>query len=224
MRFERNTGRIVFLFSLTGIFVFVILYVLAAFRYPGGSYADPLHNGFSFWNNYLCDLLDTYTIGGQLNAARIYARLALLILCVSLIILWFHLPKLFPFKNNNQLLMRISGIAALVVILFLAAGNHDVVVRIAGVFGFIAFISAFIELYRAKFYFLLILGIFCLVIFFINYYIYETGIYIGMLPVIQKVTFVSFICWFLMLNIALYQRLKSKTGNNVIEGQNHSGG
>lgn len=209
--------KTIFLFPLIGIATFVILYILAALNYPGGSYADPNHNGFSFWNNYLCDLLDTYTIGGELNPARTYSRLALLILCISLIILWFHLPKLFPFKNRNQFIMRVTGIGSLVITLFLAAGNHDVIVRIAGLFGVIALITVFIELYKAKYYPLLILGFFCLIIFFINYYIYETGVYIKMLPVIQKVTFVSFISWFLMLDFSLYQRLKSKVNNREVE-------
>lgn len=217
MKFGITKRRTIFLFPLIGMATFVLLYILAALNYPGGSYADPNHSGFSFWNNYLCDLLDTYTIGGELNAARNHARFALLILCVSLIILWFHLPKLFPFKSKNQFVMRVMGIGAFVITLFLAAGNHDVIVRIAGVFGIIALISVFIELYKAKYYSFLILGVFCLIIFFINYYIYETGIYIKMLPVVQKVTFVSFISWFLILNISLYQRLESKASNSAIK-------
>lgn len=197
------------LLPLWGMAAFIFLYVLAALNYPGGSYADPDHTKFSFWNNYLCDLLDTYTIGGVLNSSRVFARLALLVLCLSLMLLWYQLPKLFTVRNKNQRIIQISGTTSLAITLLLSTGNHDLVVRIAGVLGVIAMVFTFIELCRAKFYTLFILGLFCLIIFFINYYIYETGIFIETLPVIQKITFAGFIYWFLLLNISLYRKQNS---------------
>ncbi len=200
-------GRgIIWLLPTLGMGVFVVLYVLAALAYPGGSYANPNHDAFSFWNNYLCDLLDTYTIGGHLNSARVFARLGLLVLCVSLSFLWYLMPKLFENKSNNQRVMQISGITSLLLTLFLSDNNHDIVVRIAGVFGVIALLSLFVELHKAKLKSLLFFGFFCLAIFFVNYYIYETGIYISSLPVIQKITFVGFISWFLLLNVLIYRK------------------
>ena len=204
-------GRIIWLLPTWGMGVFILLYILAAFSYPGGSYANPTHDAFSFWNNYLCDLLDTYTIGGHLNSARLFARLGLLVLCVSLSFLWYLMPKLFATKSNNQRVMQISGIASLLLTLFLSDNNHDVVVRIAGVFGVIALISLFVELHKAKHKALLWFGICCLAIFFINYYIYETGIYITSLPVIQKITFLGFITWFLLLNVLIYRKQTERT-------------
>ncbi|NAY91336.1 hypothetical protein GTQ34_05335 [Muricauda sp. JGD-17] len=201
-----HNRNIVLLFPVFGMILFVLLYILAALAYPGGSYTNPNHDAFSFWNNYLCDLLDTYTVSGVLNSGRIFARLALLVLCLSLILLWYHLPKLFSSKNKYHRIMQISGIISLGITLLLSDGNHDLIVRIAGVFGVIALLATFVELFKAKFYFLFSLGIFCLIIFFINYYIYETGVYIGILPIIQKVTFAGFICWFLLLNILLYRK------------------
>ena len=45
----------ILLLPLFGMLLFVLLYVLAALDYPGGSWILPEQNGFSFWNNYLCD-------------------------------------------------------------------------------------------------------------------------------------------------------------------------
>ena len=91
----------VLLITLAGMGIFVVLYVLAAINYPGGSWMVLDQEGFSFWNNYLCDLLDLYAINGDLNPARFFARGSLGVLCVSLILLWYYLPGLFSNKSKK---------------------------------------------------------------------------------------------------------------------------
>ena len=65
---------VLLLLPYAGMAIFVILYVIAALEYPGGSYAEPNVEGFSFWHNYLCDLLDKRAINGSINTARYHAR------------------------------------------------------------------------------------------------------------------------------------------------------
>ncbi|MBT8302025.1 MAG: hypothetical protein KJO63_11870 [Maribacter sp.] len=199
----------VLLLPLIGMLLFVLFYILAALKYPGGSWMMPHQDGFSFWNNYLCDLLDYNAINGELNTARYFARTSLIVLCLSLVVLWYYLPNLFKGKNININIMWLSGIAALVATSFLSSGAHDRTVRIAGFFAVIAFLTCFIELFKAKHIKLFFIGIGCLIIFLVNYYIYETGLYIRLLPVIQKITFLCFIIWFIMLDVMLYRKLKN---------------
>jgi len=198
----------VLLLPLVGMGLFVFLYILAAINYPGGSWNFTDQNGFSFRHNYLCDLLDHYAINGELNTARFFAQAALGALCISIILLWFFLPILFSTKSTNLIIMRWFGVLSLITTLSLASGTHDIIVRIAGVFGAIALIIFFVELYKIQHYKLLMLGIFCLIIFCANYYIYEIGSYIKLLPVLQKITFICFILWFVLLDILLYRKLK----------------
>ncbi|WP_190811001.1 hypothetical protein [Flagellimonas sp. S3867] len=211
MKLILRNQSIPILLPLVGMGLFILLYVVAAMHYPGGSWANPAQIGFSYWNNYLCDLLDTYTILGVLNPARIYARVALLILCTSLMLLWYNLPKLFYHNNSNTNIMRSLGIISLGVTLLLGSESHDIIIRIAGVFGVVALILLFVNFFRAKYHALFGLGIYCLLIFFLNYYIYETGVLIHLLPIIQKITFLSFILWFAFLNISLYKVSKPET-------------
>ncbi|NHF59681.1 hypothetical protein FK220_010035 [Flavobacteriaceae bacterium TP-CH-4] len=196
------------LLPLFGMGLFVLLYVIAALKYPGGSWVKPNQEGFSFWYNYLCDLLDYNAINGEMNVARIYARAALGVLCISLLFLWYHLPRLFSKKSLNLQIMLVAGIASLITTMLLASDTHDVTVRIAGLFGVVAFISCFVELFKAGYFRLFALGIICLIVFLVNYYIYETGLLLNALPVIQKITFVLFICWFVLLNLLLFKKLK----------------
>ena len=210
MDFDSRTPKPqVLLLPVAGMGLFLFFYILAAMNYPGGSYALPNQKGFSFWNNYLCDLLDSYAINGEPNSSRSFAALALLILCISLILLWFYLPRLFPVKSINQRIMCVAGIASLGVVFLLPFGEHDVIVKIAGCIGVLALITSFVELYKIGYYKLLLWGIFCLIIFLVNYYVYETGSFIHALPVIQKITFLGCISWFILLDISIYKKLKS---------------
>lgn len=205
----------ILLLPIFGMGIFMFFYIIAATKYPGGSWALPNENGFSFWNNYLCDLLDDFAVNGEVNTARVLARAALGSICLSLILLWFYLPNLFLIKSSNLIVMWFSGLLALVTTLLLASGTHDVIVRIAGVFGVIALTTSCIEFYKAKFYKLLILGVICLIIFLINYIIYETNVYIRRLPMIQKITFSSFIFWFVCITRSLYQKARSFDKNKL---------
>jgi hypothetical protein len=198
----------VLLLPLVGMGLFILLYLLAALNYPGGSWIILEQKGFSFWNNYLCDLLDHYAINGELNPARHFARASLGMLCASLILLWYYLPGLFSVKSSNLTIMWVTGIISLVITLFLASGTHDITVRIAGIFAVIAFITCFVELYKARYFKLVMFGVACLLIFLANYYIYETGEFLHTLPTIQKITFVSYIIWFVFLDLVLYRKLK----------------
>ncbi|WNH10313.1 hypothetical protein [Thalassobellus suaedae] len=192
---------------IVGMLVFVIFYVIAIMQYSGGSYVYPNQAGFNFKTNYLCDLLNVQTINGLQNTARTYARLALATLCFSLILLWIYLPKLFTVKSKAQKIMRTAGILAMTITLFLASDVHDIVLRIAGVFGTIALIIAIVELYIDRYTLLFVLGIICLILFLTNYYIYETELLLDTLPLIQKITFIFCIFWFMLLNRALYKKL-----------------
>ena len=192
------------LIPFIGMFLFIGFYILSAFLYPGGSYKDPNNTVFSFTNNYLCDLLDTYAINGELNIASTMARIAFGILCFTMIYIWIQIPRLFSKKHVNHHIISILGVLSMITALFLAAGIHDTIVYIAGIFGLLALLLTFVELYKHGFFYFLGLGICCFVLISINYIIYATGFAIDTLPFIQKITFIACISWFLMLMLVSY--------------------
>ena len=160
-------------------------------------------------NNYLCDLLDSTTFNGSPNPSKDLACLALFLLCSCLTVLWYYLPKLFKRKGVHLAIIRVAGISAMIITLFLSSNSHDLVIYIAGLIGLLAMITTIIALYKEGYQELFALGIFCLAIFILNYYIYESGQLITVLPAIQKITFVSFIGWFALLNISLYRKMRT---------------
>jgi hypothetical protein len=78
---KRDMGLLAPLF---GTIVFVCLYLLAAAYYPGGSQADPNAKGFSWLNNYWCNLLNENAMNGQHNSARPMAVTAMAVLGLTL--------------------------------------------------------------------------------------------------------------------------------------------
>jgi hypothetical protein len=60
MRFNRK----ILLLPPVGILIFILLYIVAAFFYPGGSEFDTHSDGFSWKHNYWCNLLNELAIKG----------------------------------------------------------------------------------------------------------------------------------------------------------------
>jgi len=194
--------------------LFLVFYIIAAVKYPGGSYADPTNEGFSILNNYLCDLLDNQAIIGVENAASTYARISLAFLCLSIIIIWAILPKLFSIKSIFHPIIQIAGISSMLVTVLLRDGMHDPILRIAGLLGSIALIATFIELYKNEYFKLLAAGIICMTLVATNFYIYETGYFILQLPIIQKITFACCIGWFLTMMLLIIFKMQNEVLEN----------
>jgi hypothetical protein len=54
---------------LVGLFGFLVLAVLGALAYPGGTYCEPSARVYRFWDNFLCDVTSEITRRGEDNAA-----------------------------------------------------------------------------------------------------------------------------------------------------------
>src|SRR5215471_13752953 len=76
-----------------GALLFVVLYIIAADSYPGGSQADKNSVGFSWINNYWCNLLNDNAVNGQHNPAKPVAMAGMLVLCVTLSFFWYIFPQ-----------------------------------------------------------------------------------------------------------------------------------
>ena len=89
----QQTNKTKNVFILTPIFgtvLFVVLYIIAAVLYPGGSQVDKNSVGFSWLNNYWCNLLNENAINGQHNPAKPVALAGMFILCLTLTFFGFY--------------------------------------------------------------------------------------------------------------------------------------
>jgi hypothetical protein len=197
-----------FLLPIAGFCLFIILYFIAATLYPGGSEVNRLAKGFSWKHNYWCDLLETHAGNGELNTARQIAIIAMAVLCLSLGLFWYFVPRLFTFKTFTNRIIQCTGILSMAVLVLLQADFHDIIINMAGLSGIIAITGTLIGLYKNHSYMLFLFGLICLFLFFLNNYIYYSKQLIWHLPVIQKISFFLFLLWFSLIAIQLFKKHK----------------
>jgi hypothetical protein len=113
-----KTKRLWVLTALFGTLVFFCLYTVATLFYPGGSQVDKNSKGFSWVNNYWCNLLNENAMNGQHNPARPIAVTAMFVLCLSLSFFWYHLPLSYNFGKFTRLVIQLSGISAMTIASF----------------------------------------------------------------------------------------------------------
>ena len=196
------------LIPFIGSFLFLILYVLAALLYPGGSGTDKTAIGYNWANNYWCNLLSEKAINGQVNAARPVAITAMFVLCLSLSTFWILFPALTQLKKYNSLLIQVAGtVCMLTSFLLLTPIDHDLAVNTSSVFGLIAMTGILIALYQLKWKWLFAFGLFDLLLVALNNYLYHSK-EMNYLPIVQKFSFLAFLIWFSFISINLNQQSK----------------
>ena len=212
MKNKPGIKKLVVLFPIGGTVVFVGLYIIATFYYPGGSQHDPTSHGFSWAHNYWCNLLNEIAINGTYNPARPFALAAMLVLCISLAIFWYQFPIITSLYKPLRLLMQIAGSLSMITGFFLFTSQHDFLVNIASLFGLIATAITLFRMYQLKWTRLFRLGIFNAGLVLLNNILYYGNGLRTYLPVVQKITFLFFLCWICLSCIQLYREQGKKAG------------
>lgn len=191
-----------------GGFIFILLYLIAASYYPGGSSIDPRSKGFSWENNYWCNLLNDRAINGQINHGQPIALTAMFILCFSLSAFWIQFPAFTPLPTYFKQLIRISGLLAMSIgALLFTKLDHDLITNLASFFGLLALSGTIMGLYKNGWKHLFYVGLFNIVLIALNNYLYYSESLRLYLPVVQKLTFLSFLIWIGWINLKMQKIL-----------------
>ena len=187
---------------IAGILLFVTLYILAALQYPGGSQANPVSKGFSWMDNYFCNLLNQTAINGHPNKGQPIAIASLMVLALSLALFWWNFPKFLPLNKIQSQIIRLSGVGSMMIACLLFTNiNHDLITNTASLFGLIAILIAMWVLYQNKRMFIFVFGLFNLLLVIVNNWFYYDPSLIKYLPLIQKISFASFLVWVCCINL-----------------------
>lgn len=208
---ESNINRYRVLAPIAGVLLFVILYIIAAFLYPGGSQFDKTAKGFSWMNNYWCNLLNDKALNGQYNSAKPVAMAAMYIICLTLALFWYLFAGITNFSKYGRVAIRLSGIVCMTIALFIFTRYHDIIINIAGIAGLFALVGTFVGLYKNKWYSLFGLGLFNILLIALNNFLYYSDGFLKYLPVVQKITFFFFLLWICLMDINLYRRVSITT-------------
>ena len=181
--------------TIAGMGVYLVVFTIAAMDYPGGSVNIPNDLGDSFFNNFLCDVMNPITPTGVDNHARPLAIVSHLILSLTMISFFYMLPEIFSFKNRNTKLVRGFGMLTMTVFIFMYTEYHDTIVTVTAVLGTIALVPFFIELKKYPIVSMKHLARICFALSVVVFFIFVSKIGFYYLPVVQKMAFVLEACW-----------------------------
>ena len=193
-----------------GSLLFICLYIVAAFLYPGGSETNKTAIGYSLTNNYWCNLLYKKGINGEHNTGQPFAAAGMFVMCLALSSFWLVFPIQMALKKYHRLLIQIPGVAAMACsFLLLSDLDHDLVVNTSSSLGFIAITGTIVAVYKVKWYKLFVFGLFNIMLVALNNYLYHSK-QMMYLPVVQKITFLSFLVWVCLITFNLYYNIADR--------------
>ncbi len=195
--------------TTTGIVFYFILYGVSASRYPGGNQIDHQEAGFSWAQNYGCNLFNEQALNGQINPARPFAILANLILCVAIAWFFVRYGSKHPVSKKWSRITQIAGVFSMFFASILFTRFHDITSILSGIFGVIALWGVYMGLQKDQQYSLIRYGFICFILIAVNNAIYfsEKGIYY--LPVIQKITLVVILSWVVLVENGMATSIKN---------------
>jgi hypothetical protein len=157
---------------------------------------NPTEPGFSLTRNYWCNLLNETCLNGQPNQGRPYALAGMLFLALTMSGFWWINAKYLPLSRKQSSIMLWSGIPAAAVMIFIFTGFHDQVINLSGLMAIPAFYYLLVGLRKKGWHGLMAWGIVNIALVLLNNFLYYTPGFLTYLPVVQKISFLSFLLWF----------------------------
>ena len=182
-----------------GILISVLLFILAATYYPGGTAESAGSVGYQWSHNFISTLFQARALNGAVNPARYVAIPAWFIFCVSIGILFWNIAG----KGNprwHKKPIEIGGIGATVYAFLVVTPMHNLLINIALLFLMPAVLAILNLVFVARQMRLFCVGMIFLTLLLISGVMYYGNVLYGLLPLAQKLTFAVFIIWLLALH------------------------
>jgi len=168
--------------TLIGIVIVLSLLSIAIIVYPGGSRAGKYSVGFDWKNNYISNLFGETAINGSHNSSRLWAISAMLFLSITFSIFFVAFSKRIASKSAARVI-KYFGIAAMICTFLVVTPYHDTMITIACTLTLVSMFYITVFVFKSKLHFFKILSVVCLLVFYSAMYIYYTGNFIGLLPI-----------------------------------------
>lgn len=99
---------------VSGLFGYLLCIIASARLYPGGTWDDRTTQGFSFWENFWCDLLSPVAIGGGEHRLGSYlARAAFVSFAFSMLTFWPLAERYVGPSPQTRLAIRLGRVCAI---------------------------------------------------------------------------------------------------------------
>lgn len=184
---------------LLTIILSIILLLIAAMYYPGGSQLNKNSVGYDWKNNYISNLFGEKAVNGAENTSRYWAVAGMLFLSLSFTLFFFEFSKRISHKTAAAII-KYFGVGAMLCTFLAVTPLHDLMITIGSTLVLISIFYITVFVFKSKLNFFKILSVICLLIYYATLFIYKSGYDIEILPVMQKATLIVAIAWMLGLH------------------------
>ena len=174
---------------LFGIIISVILLLIATKLYPGGTLFDKNSIGFDWTKNYFSNLFQAKAINGADNPSRYWADAGMICQSLSFALFFFEFSKRIPVKSAANVIKYLGGGGTIFTFLIVTP-LHDVMIDVSGTVFLVSIFYITVFVFKSRLVIFKFACIACLLIFYYTFFLYGTRNLI-LLPVMQKVTFIS---------------------------------
>jgi len=182
---------------LIGTITSLSLLLIATLVYPGGSVFDKNSTGFAWTKNFISNLFATKALNGADNPSRPWADMGMIVLSISIGTFFIHFSKKIPAKGAANV-VKYLGAANVLFIFLIVTPLHGLMVIIASTLFLISLFYITIFILKTRLFLFKLFCIICLLTFYCTLFLYGTRNW-NILPVMQKVTFISSILLVLAL-------------------------
>ena len=204
-----------------GVALFFVFTLVAIALYPGGSqfHADSI--GFSWRDNFWCELMVLETGYGKENPGGIFAIVATFFAGLAVSAFFYRLPLVCPTTALQSGIVRFGTIICSFSALMLFSEYHHEMLLAFCISGFITMLIALIVLIENREYVAFSGGTAMFALTQLNLAFYYLSYYKEIQPNLQKITIILALAWVLLVNL----KLKAPTcagQSQKHQNQNHS--
>lgn len=171
------------------VVISVILMVIAASVYPGGSLTDKNSIGFDWTKNFISNLFAEKAMNGSESPSRIWAIIGMAFHSVGYGIFFLHMSKKISHRHTATVL-KLVGVANILFSFLIVTPLHDMMVTLSSTLFLLGLFYITVFILKTKLHVFKFCCIICLLTFYYTLYLYGCGNW-GLLAVMQKISFIS---------------------------------
>jgi len=185
-------------FILIAIIACILLFIVSAAVYPGGSQKDIHSVGYDWANNYISNLFGEKAVNGAESASLYWAAPAMLCLSLAFALFFIDFSKKIPARGAANI-TRYFGLAAMVCTFLAVTPLHDLMITIGSTLALVSIFYITVFVFKSKLHLFKLLCVICMLLMYVSLYIYYSGNLREILPVMQKTVLIVTITWVLVL-------------------------
>jgi hypothetical protein len=186
-------------FLPVGILIGLGLILFATTLYPGGSAFNAASVGFSWKENYLCNLFGATAVNGALNSARFWAIGGWCVMCVTAALFFVTFSQRIPEIGPSRIICY-CGVIGMLSSFLAVTPLHNFAITALLVFTMIAVLYILVFVFKSRLTWLKVLGCLTMLMTYAAAYVYYTSSFLEALPTLQKASVGCILVWFLCLH------------------------